>query len=140
MTIIQNAVHVPEKNVYLKSAHVHEYVGFQSQGDDFFIDGGCEYLRRNFGSDVDLGFVDYTLTSESSLQEIYDKLLWGTYGKSGREPLKWLPIRTLEASHIKAILNQVSNVHPLYVAVLRHHLLLKGVKPYKPWPRDMPSI
>ena len=140
MTIIQNAVYVPEQNVYLKSANRHDYIVFESQGDSFFIDGGNEYLRRSFRSDVDLGFVDYTLTNESSLQEIYDKLLWGTYGKKGNEPLRWLPIRTLEESHLKAILNQVPNVHPLIVATIRHHLSLKQQSTKKVWPPDMPNI
>lgn len=123
MSILQNAVYVPELG-YLRSAHRHDYITFEAQGDEFMIDGGNEYLRRNFTSDVDLGFVDYTLTSESTLEEIYDRLLWGTYGKDGKQPLKWLPICELETDHLCAILDHTPHqkLAPCVFDTIRHTL------------------
>lgn len=31
-------------------------------------------------------------------------LLWGTYGKDGKQPLKYIPIEEMETSHIEAVL------------------------------------
>lgn len=131
--VIQNAVFVPGTG-YLRSVHHHDYITFEAQGDSFMIDGGNEYLRRNFISDIDLGFVDYALTTDSTLDEIYNKLLWGTYGKSGKGPLKWLPICELETNHLYAILGNVpiTKLAPCVFDTIRHTLQSR-----KAWSPDL---
>lgn len=41
-------------------------------------------------------------------------LTWGTYGKSGNEPLKWVILKNMSDEHIQAILEtqrQISNFY-----------------------------
>jgi len=38
-------------------------------------------------------------------------LLWGTYGKSGKEPLKWVKLGDCETEHLQAILRTQPQIH-----------------------------
>ena len=47
-------------------------------------------------------FKTYGLTRESPATDFY-RIPWGTYGKSGKEPLRWIPLCELSNSHLSAI-------------------------------------
>jgi len=101
--IIQNAVYVPSQRTYYVSANRHDFVAFTVGSEEHFIDGGTDYLRASFLLPYNK-IVDYSLTSSNTLKEIREKLLWGTYGKSGNKPLKWVPFRNLSVDHLAAII------------------------------------
>lgn len=107
-TIIQNAVKITEDGVvtYLVSSHRHHYNRHTfKDGSYFAVDGGCEYIRRGFGGDLtDKNIEDYNLSEKSYLEEISQKLLWGTRGKSGKDKVTYVPISTLSQQHLKNIL------------------------------------
>jgi hypothetical protein len=61
------------------------------------------------------------LVSQSAVDEIkpdYDALSkfleWGTYGKSGKEPLKWVRLIDCSTEHLKAILNTQKQISGEY--------------------------
>lgn len=101
MNILQNAVCVTATGTIYNSTHVHEYVEFACNGTQHFIDGGRMYLRRSFDK-ID-GLEDLALTHESQLGEVLDKLVWGTYGKDGKQPLTWKKIKDCDLDHLEAI-------------------------------------
>jgi hypothetical protein len=107
-TIIQNAVKITEDGVvtYLVSSHRHHYNTYTfKDGSYFAVDGGCEYIRRGFGGNVDNKDIEcYNLNSESHGKDILQKLLWGTRGKSGKDKVTYVPISTLSQQHLKNII------------------------------------
>ena len=100
--LIQNAVFIPEKNLYLKSTHVHDCViEVLDDGREVMIDGGLEYVRRSVHPAERV--IDLCLYDDSPFEAIAEGLLWGTYGKGGNQPLRYRPISTLELDHLIAI-------------------------------------
>jgi hypothetical protein len=107
--IIQNAVYIPEDDLYLNSVNVHDFREWSSDKDgaSFFIDGGCEYFRS---CDDILGLlasgrvIDYNLTTDDPFEIIAAKLLWGSRGLDGKSPLSYRPIMDLTLDHLHAIL------------------------------------
>lgn len=108
MKIIQNAVRILDggKFVYLRSEHRHHYNTYELEnGESFAVDGGCEYFRRSFSENAKKYVDDYSLTTESTFGEVCEKLLWGSRGKSGNEPLLVCPFKELTKEHLIAIRN-----------------------------------
>ena len=105
MPLLQNVLYVPEQDYYYVSQHVHDYVHVElDDGKHMFIDGGTDYRRS--GGDLELlgtRFIDYSLHTFSSEQDVNDKLVWGTRGKRGDEPLTYRPIRTFTKDHLLAL-------------------------------------
>jgi hypothetical protein len=101
--IIQNAVFSRYDNKFYKSTHRHDFVSFPiSEDKTGFIDGGEDYIRCSFNSTCDL-IEDYSLYASDSLRIIHEKLLWGTYGKDGKESLTYVLLKDRETSHLNAI-------------------------------------
>lgn len=106
-TLLQNAIWIPEADLYLRSVHRHDYIPWKSEDGivDFAIDGGQgpgSYIRRvgTTGGRV----VEWCLTDADPFELVAERLLWGTFGKDGKGPMKWRPIATLETNHLRAIL------------------------------------
>ncbi len=105
--IYQNAVKITEgdKVTFLISRNVHDFrmYKFADGRHEYFVDGGLEYLRRGGDAPEDCKIEDYSLNSEDSEEDIIMRTLWGTRGKSGKEPLQYKLMVTLELDHIKAL-------------------------------------
>lgn len=93
--VIQNAVEV--NGVIYKSVHVHDFV---SLPDERAIDGGNEYVRilGEFLEEEQL-----FLFQSSSEEEIRNKLVWGTYGADGKQPLSYIKVKDMSLDHITAV-------------------------------------
>lgn len=48
------------------------------------------------------------------LEEVRDWMVWGTYGKSGKEPLKWVTLKNMSDEHIQAILDTQTHITNFY--------------------------
>ena len=134
--IIQNAVKITEegKVTYLPSIHRHHYNQYKfKNGNTFAVDGGTDYFRRGFGKDFGKYSIveDYCLTDESTRYDIFDRLLWGSRGKSGKDAVKYLPFRELELSHLKAILayndKLAKKLSDMQIGVIRYWIEQKSV-------------
>jgi hypothetical protein len=131
MKIIQNAIKIVEsypEEVFLVSAHRHDFKQHVfKNGETIFVDGGNEYIRRG-GSALGNGFfpakgyaelwVDWSLSDDIPLDVIAQKLLWGTRGKDGKQPLKYVRLASCETDHLQAILKNVPNLSDLYNQVI----------------------
>jgi hypothetical protein len=130
--LTQNALHWPAAGVYLKSTHVHDYVSHSEviNGIPMSLgnDGGLEYRRTTFsGNPV---YEDFSLWSDSSFDMVAERLLWGTHGPKGDQPLRWVPLKECETDHLQAILRTQLHVYGGVVEkVIKHWLKVRKVKP-----------
>ena len=121
--LIQNAVKITENYpniVYLVSAHRHDYNTYTfKDGSTVSVDGGNSYRRRAYsGKDsYDTNWMEWCIDDTEPLYAIKEKLLWGTFGKSGKEPLKYVLLKNCETSHLEKILEQ-KNIGALYKKVI----------------------
>jgi hypothetical protein len=128
--LLQNACHIPEADLYLRSVNVHDFIQWRSEDGrvDYAIDGGHgrgAYVRR-VGHDNGRVF-DWCLYDDDPFDLIAERLLWGTFGKEGKEPRRWRPISTLELGHLQAILQTQSHIKgTLTERVVQHWATQKG--------------
>lgn len=131
--LTQNALFWPAAGIYLKSTHVHDYVGheielFPGAKQGLHLDGGCEYSRVvSSGNPV---YEDFSLWEDSPFEDVCQKMLWGTYGKNGDQPLRWVPLKECETEHLQAILKTQLHIYGgIIEKVIKHILKERGVKP-----------
>ena len=99
--ILRNSIITPD-GTDLESAFTHDFVSHTDKnGKTYAVDGGREYLRRVGDTD---DCVDNSLYFDSPLSIVRRVFKWGTYGKSGREQLKYVLLMDLTVEHIKAII------------------------------------
>ena len=99
--LIYNAIRTPDGTV-LESTYRHDYRTHIDviNRKEYMIDGGLDYSRRSaHGDEKDLCLYD------DEPHTIQRKLLtWGTRGKAGDEPLKYIPISGMELDHLEKVL------------------------------------
>ncbi|KAI8920302.1 hypothetical protein DFJ77DRAFT_437945 [Powellomyces hirtus] len=113
--LIQNAVYCPECCAYLVSTHGHHCVRCRH---GYMVDGGLEYSRRSGPVRPDM---NYVIVEGADRAVIKNKLLWGSYGKDGKGPLKRRPLKELETSHLEAIL-RTQTQSALYKSIIEELL------------------
>lgn len=99
--IIYNSIITPD-GTEICSRTTHNYVTHKdANGKKYAVDGGLSYLRRGFD---DNDYQENSLTLKDDFKKIRQKVSWGTYGKEGKSPLKFVKIKDLETDHIQNIL------------------------------------
>lgn len=123
--LIQNALYIPEINLWLKSTHVHDYVAHTlTDGTYVSTDGGCEYLHRTVSDPARV--IPWDLYVDDPFEVIADKLLWGTYGPEGKGPFKRVPLRDCELDHLRAIRETQAGIRgTIYGRVVDHWITVK---------------
>jgi len=124
--IIQNAVKIMENfpdEYFLVSAHRHDYKTYTfKNGNSVSVDGGDSYYRRATSGNSDKGYgtlwMEWCVDDTEPLYAIKGKLLWGTYGKNGKSPLKYVLLKNCETAHLKMILKQ-PELGKLYSKVIK---------------------
>ena len=101
----------------LESLNRHDYVThLDANGKEYMLDGGLDYVRSSANGDEWMLTVypDYP----HELIRLHAK--WGTYGKNGDEPLKYVAIADLDPYHLRAILDtQQKTMRPELVKVMQ---------------------
>lgn len=101
--IIQNALYIPELDEYIVSTHRHDYVSRTlKNGEIVATDGGCEYFRGTVNHPKVKK--EFHLVDTDNFNRIKWRLLWGTRGKDGKKPLKYIRLVDASTAHLKAIL------------------------------------
>lgn len=114
--LIQNAVHIPESDLFVVSSHTYDDVIHTfSNGLQLGIEGGLDYAKRDGDFRKLEGlYTEWCLTDEDCFEGwITDRLLWGTRGKGGDQPLTYRPIKELAnrpdgLAHMQAILDNAN--------------------------------
>ena len=100
--IVANRIRTPDGTI-LQSMHRHDYVTYvDKNGKEYMVDGGLDYLRRNVHDDAPAE--ELSVYSDAPHAEIREVFCWGTRGKDGKQPLKFVPLKSLTTDHIDAIL------------------------------------
>ena len=111
--ILRNSIRTPDGTEII-SEYTHDFVEhIDVNGKTYCVDGGREYLRR-------VGEMDYEDTSlyfEDSIGLTREVFKWGTYGKQGRDPLKYVKLMDLTTEHINAIIRTQTHL-PVHVTDL----------------------
>lgn len=95
-------------NDVIISYHVHDYR--QCKCGNLSVDGGTFYIKRGFQKTED--YEDMNLYDDSPFEIIRENLHWGTRGKSGKEPVRFVPMCEMSDVHLASILrNPIEGAH-----------------------------
>ena len=119
MSILSNRMRTPDGTI-LESLHRHHYVThLDANGKEYMLDGGLDYVRSSANGDEEFLTVEY----DDPHEVIRLLVKWGTYGKNGDEPLKYVAIADLDPYHLRAILDtQQKTMRPALYRVMLDEL------------------
>lgn len=115
MALIQNAVKCLRCGEIIQSVSRHNYVTCQCD-NSVMVDGGLDYERYG-ANNMDL-IESYHLYNNDNFEDIKAKLLWGTRGINGDQPLKWVPLISCDSNHLNNILKNVKKLNPIHNRVI----------------------
>ncbi len=101
--MLAQRIRTPDGTI-LQSFNRHDYKTHldAKTGETYMVDGGLDYCRG----------IANVVPAESlcvfvgdDFQHIRSAFCWGTRGKDGQQPLKYVPLKDLDTSHIQAILD-----------------------------------
>lgn len=104
--ITQNAMMCPD-GTYLVSSNTHDYKAHTgANGTYYAVDGGYDYLKRvgAFKQSEEL-----STFSDTPFLEAREKLIWGSYGKSGDEELHYIRLKDMEEEHIANVIQYLKD-------------------------------
>ena len=103
--LIRNAIQTPDGTI-IESHNRHDFVCHtDANGFRYCVDGGLDYCRYSFDANAPSPKYLSKYLFKISNEEAVKIAKWGTYGKTGKEPLKWIPIADMETDHINKVLN-----------------------------------
>jgi hypothetical protein len=106
--IVANRIRTPDGTI-LESMHRHDYVTYvDANGKEYMVDGGLDYLRRNVHDDAP--YQELSVYADDLHIEIRNVFKWGTRGKDGKQPLKYVVLKDLTTEHIEAILDTQTHI------------------------------
>lgn len=124
--LLQNALYFPAHDRYITSSSVHSWVRFEYlPGHKASTDGGLEYLHRTVTPPEHAHLVvPYDLSTDSPIEEIRERLLWGSLPRDKAAPpvYTYRPIRLLSRDHLRNILKSCPNASPLHREVIEYWL------------------
>lgn len=123
--ILVNKMVTPDGTV-LESRHRHDYQSYVDtvSGEEYVLDGGLDYVRHSINVHRPTFFILY---SNDPIELLREHFSWGTYGKNGDQPLKYVLLKDLEDIHIKNILNNMTLTYSFRTLFLQE-LSYRGVE------------
>ncbi len=101
-TIYASQIKTPDGTI-LRSVHRHDYQSYiDKNGDYYFIDGGCEYIRTSGNAVPATNISVYTDDPHEIKREIP---VWGTYGKNGDGSYHVISVAEMTDAHMSALLD-----------------------------------
>jgi hypothetical protein len=119
---LQNAMMTPDGFI-INSRETHDY----QEHDGYFVDGGLDnYTRYGCPPGCKDKFEPLFLYENDDFQTKKEKLVWGTYGKDGKQPLRWVKFIDCEDDHLKAILKiHISDLYKKVINTILEERVLK---------------
>ena len=116
--ILCSKMRTPDGTI-LHSVHRHDYVTHtDANGKKYMLDGGCDYVRCSANGDEEMLTILF-----HSHEVIREEVKWGTYGKDGDEPLRYVTIADMSSEHLQACLdNQQRTMRPALLKVMQDEL------------------
>lgn len=113
MQLLSNILVTPD-GTELRSYNQHDYkTHVDANGKEYMIDGGLAYIRCSANGDEKF----ITITTDDPFDVQREFFVWGTYGKEGKDPLKYVALKDLEVDHINAIIKTQHQI-PSYIRAL----------------------
>jgi len=101
-SLIRNSILCPD-GTFLESRTVHDYQEHtQEDGRLYSVDGGKEYQAINHS---DTEYTNLAIYSDDPHEVVRKNFYWGTRGINNDQPLKYIPLNSMEDSHIESIIN-----------------------------------
>lgn len=115
--LIANRWQTPDGTI-LQSKHRRDCVTYKdtNTGEFCLVDGGITYIRTA-GSLKDL-----CITTEHPHEDQRKFFSWGSMGKEGDQPLKYVPLCEMTAEHIEAIMETQTHVPEYLRELFRNEL------------------
>ena len=108
--LLRNAIQTSDGTI-LESRTRHDCKEYtDATGTLYIVDGGLDYLRRTVHAKSEVE--DLSLTDADPHSVVREKVTWGTYGKSGDQPLSYKAIADMETEHLQAVLDTQKNMYP----------------------------
>lgn len=100
--LIANRIQTPDGTI-LQSFTRHDYKQhLDANGEVYIVDGGLDYQRRSVNV---VPATELSVYKGDDHQHIRKAFHWGTYGKCGTLPLRWIMLADMDTEHIAAILD-----------------------------------
>jgi hypothetical protein len=126
--IVCNRIRTPDGTI-LESMHRHDYRTYKdANGLEYMVDGGLDYTRRNVHDEAP--YTELSVYSDSPHDVIREVFKWGTRGKDGKQPLKYVPLKDLTTEHIGAILETQDHIQQYIRNIFLDEMIFR-VKMYK---------
>lgn len=117
--LVANRIMTPDGTM-LQSFHRHDYVThLDENGETYMVDGGLEYTRRTI---TKAPFAELSVYDTDPFELVRQSFHWGTRGKDGKQPLKWVALKDLDTDHIEAIIDTQTHVKDYILALFRTEL------------------
>jgi hypothetical protein len=101
--IILNQIRTPDGTI-IRSMHRHDYVTHKDKnGLEYMVDGGCDYLRRNFHAEAP--YEELSVYDNDTFEVIRQSFHRGGRGKDGTQPLTWVPISEMSDAWLQACID-----------------------------------
>ena len=126
--ILSSKLRTPDGTV-LHSKHRHDFViHIDANGKKYILDGGCDYVRVSANGDEKL----LTVMSDGKHEVIREAVTWGTYGKTGDQPLKYVAIADMETEHLQACVDtQIGSMRPALLKVMQNEMNYRDARKLK---------
>lgn len=112
--IIQNAIKTPDGTV-LRSFNRHDCkTHLDKNGFEYSVDGGNDYIKRSYDPNAPAWEELCVSFEDVPLKEAVDIMAWGTRGKCGTKPLKWVALSDMDHDHIEAVLENCDYIPAHY--------------------------
>ena len=107
--VLASIIETPD-GTRLQSFHRHDCKTYtDANGETYMIDGGIDYFRSFVNKEPAKNISIYT---DNSFDIKRTAKLWGTYGKNGDEPLRFISVSEMEDGHIEKLLEPMMRVNP----------------------------
>ena len=115
--LLRNAFYTPDGTL-MESHSRHDYREYtDANGKTYMIDGGIDYVRRsNHGDEVCA-----CVWTDDDFETVRQATTWGTRGKYGDEPLRYVPVAEMTNKHIQAVLD----TQPMMSAVIKGVMIME---------------
>lgn len=110
--LLCNRICTPDGTV-LESESAYDFKGHTDNvsGEYYFTDGGLAYVRRSINK---VPYRECDVYTDDPFDVVRSSFKWGTYGKCGTQPKRYVALKDLSCAHIQAILDTQHHV-PEYI-------------------------
>ena len=119
--IVLNRVQCKECGEILTSYHRHDYKTCKCPNETM-VDGGQDYQRYG-GADLDKVDTSLTIYVSDDHEQMRKSVYWGTYGKNGDQPRRWIHIADMTDDHlINCLKHMGGKIHPIIAKTMNDEL------------------